>query len=137
MTSPLTNQRRVFKTCLTQTERLFWSALWTLYDPNSKSMRYYEPDLRILHTVYSHIKPTGIIFSMAFYSKVTVHKAKGQSTQTCGYYSRKGLIWENTVYAEISLNWQKNDTRNWWLLNAKVYQIAHCAVYLLTRVGLV
>ena len=32
------------------------------------------------HTVFPHIRPAGTIFSFHFYSKVTVHKAKGHST---------------------------------------------------------
>ena len=31
-------------------------------------------------TVFPHIRPAGTIFSFHFYSKVTVHKAKGHST---------------------------------------------------------
>ena len=33
-----------------------------------------------LKTVFPHIRPAGIIFLIVYYSKVTVHKAKGHST---------------------------------------------------------
>ena len=35
---------------------------------------------RNMNTVFPHIRPAAIIFSIVFYLKVTVHKAEGHST---------------------------------------------------------
>ena len=53
----------------------------------------------IIYTVFPHIVSAETILFELGNSKVTVHKAKGHSTQMCGNYSREETLRGNTVCA--------------------------------------